>query len=1039
MKNSKTIILILVASILLCLSHPAIATTDTYHFFDRVGRNQVLDFEKSYNSSFVDNISGFYNMGITSQLITITSSESKEDVVVDLEIPINVVIGSQTYRDAIRFYSATFTPQLTPLEEIPFFISSVNSTHVNIKIRTDLNSGSNYILLAYGGIDGDLSIENKSNESAVYDIFFMNTTTDLIQNTQFFNGNFNAMHMEFRPNSTGGSNVQYIALRPSTAAAPMFRTGTEGTFVWYPQTSGYTLMSGTNGVNLTIDIVRNNNNTSTVKLYNEATGQTITNISTVTTSEFTGLFFAPANTNGRVTFYKIGLYNTTETTTIIGGFLTLFPYKVQSNIQQPTGIFSTANATGINVPSGGWLHNVSINFTPHITDWKINSTQTNGKLNFSYVPADRQANYTWELSNDSEFTQIILSGNGTYADINSSGWANIDITDFTKITPGNYSWRLKSSEAGNNTTFASQPIQISSGIAFEIRLIDGVTGDWIHTNTTSSEIVYSDAYVGNNVYVTSSTGAETYWWMAETTVRINQAGTSYNLSALQQTGAAEYWAGVKTNQIQLGVPVTIEIFATGAGRPWANQTYVLQFEEHQTTGNVLNLSIERYIYNTATRQNSTHGIIHDSRGEAISNATVTVNNSSTGAFVGTYSASAGGQYAYYNTTAASQYFSFSAVGYSTVSGIVDRIKQDVRLAATPNITISVFDSETGQPIRFFTTFLGDNQTIRSADNGTVAYDNVTEGAHQIIIQADGYAQATRQIQVSRTNTEFRLFLQPTQATEFTTPHYVRFFYRTLAGAPVPGLDISVYEGNSDTPFLQGITGTDGSVAFRMNETIKYKIVAQNNSTGVYHEFTTYPKSSEYIVIIRSGNATERSNVLQNISYKITDTGLNDTYAKITVGMASSTPSDVIDYNITIYKELDTFTSQTGSFSSSKEESFNVPYGSVYSVVITFTDADGKSITVSKTIRLDSSELKAKFKIPGFTEQWHYNCLCVAIVILSAFSFSERTSRIGGIIIPAEFFGMTAVGWLPTSVLAVCLILAVVIFAVIYFFERMDRE
>jgi hypothetical protein len=562
-----------------------------------------------------------------------------------------------------------------------------------------------------------------------------------------------------------------------------------------------------------------------------------------------------------------------------------------------------------------------------------------------------------------------------------------------------------------------------------IRFLDGATGEFYsaeqYYNGTPLVTRFSAMVLSQNLNANASAATTTLYEIARRTpIGFSQGSRIQNFTISGFNGIC------MIPDISYDVPFNIRISAV-TGIQATN--YQLNISS-QSPQEVLNLSLFRNISNYT----SINGIVSETSGEPITDGLVSIHYLN-GTLMATAPIRAGGQYGQILT--AGQYFvTYHADGYETLEGtLTSPARQDVQLRKFYNVTINAKDADTGAEIDFFTTFFGPNQTIRSTDNGTVTYQNMFAGENEIIVQADGYSQVTRTVYVGENSTDFTIFLRSTQATEFTTPHYVRFFYRTLIGSPVSGLDISIFEGNSISPSLQGITGTDGSVAFRMNETIKYKIVAKNDSAGISHEFTTYPKSSEYVVIISSRSQSDQSSILQNVSYKIADAAINSTHASITTDMMSSNPDDVIDYKITIYDELDTFTSASGTFSSSASRSFPVPLGSVYTVSITFTDVDGKSITVSKTIRLDSSELKTKFKIPGFTEQWHYNAICVVIVLISAFSFSERTARIGGIIIPAEFFMMVTIGWLQVSAFAICLVLAVVIFAVIYFFERMDQE
>ena len=458
-------------------------------------------------------------------------------------------------------------------------------------------------------------------------------------------------------------------------------------------------------------------------------------------------------------------------------------------------------------------------------------------------------------------------------------------------------------------------------------------------------------------------------------------------------------------------------------------------------------------HNASLNRTGLYGQIVDSSGNPIDNVSVEYLNQSTGAFVARSSSTAGGMFGYSNlqvnttlflTFNKTGYVSNSSFGSTSVNQNNSIFVNVIVLEKLHNISVSVVD-ENGNPVQSFTTFLGSNQTIRSTDNGTVTYNNVTSGEHEIIIQAAGFQQVTRMINIEDGGTDFILRVSREPAQEFVTPHFVRLFYRTVTGAPVQNLSVSVYAGSDGGISLEGITGEDGSVAFRLEETIKYRFVASMDGINI-SDFSTFPKSSEYIIIIRSQTNQEPSKTLSNISYTVGTSQMStfgiqsaSTNVNINVGMKSSNDTDFVRYDITIYQENEVFATRSGSFSGTKTETFSVPTGHVYSSVITFTDEDGKKKTVSKTIRLDAADLKTKFNIPGFTEQWHYNALCVFIVLITSFSFSERTFRIGGLVIPAIYFLMVYLGWMQLSVFAVCSMMTVLIMTIIYFAERMDRE
>lgn len=399
------------------------------------------------------------------------------------------------------------------------------------------------------------------------------------------------------------------------------------------------------------------------------------------------------------------------------------------------------------------------------------------------------------------------------------------------------------------------------------------------------------------------------------------------------------------------------------------------------------------------------------------------------------------------------------VGIASVSGYSDKSFYfytqnnstqvfDIYMEKLYNISISVVD-ENGTAVNSFTSFLGGNQSIRSTDDGTVHYNNVTGGEQELIIQASGYAQVTKMIYVNENSTDFVLTVTKEPAQEYITPHYVRLFYRTITGAPVADLNVTVYDSSGNSELFQAVTGTDGSVSFQLNETIQYRFVAMSGDTLI-NDFIVFPKSTEYVIFVSGTVVQPPSDVLSGIFYSITEEvpqqsllqmrAAADT-AMINVSMRSNSSPAVVDYKIIIYRGNILFDTRNGNFTDLKTETFTLPRGYIYTISITYTDEDGKSRTVSKTMRLDGSSAadKVKFSIPGFTEEWHYSALCVFIVLVTAFSFSVKTRRIGGLIIPGEMLIMGYIGWINVTAFAICLSIAVVIMSLIYFVEKAGSD
>lgn len=557
----------------------------------------------------------------------------------------------------------------------------------------------------------------------------------------------------------------------------------------------------------------------------------------------------------------------------------------------PTTEYFT-NISGIEFASNGTL-NFSIEYMPSILDFEIDNFQDRGQLNFSYKPIATASIYEWEISNNSNFSTIIRKGQTDFENISTDGKVNVKVVDFQNLTVGQYFVRVTSPESGEFSVLASGNTTLQDSVGFDIRILDGITGNWLNVtsdNFSNATQIYPIATLGGNITTASAVNhIAVNQYITNSSITVTQGGNTQTYQGYTTDSNGTRWEGNSVGNITLREPVTISINASGT-RQWMNQTYVLTLEEYMVNDGLLNLSVERRL---STYTNSTYGIVHDVSGEPVSTASYTVNNSTTGLFVGTYPAANGGQYAFRNpAAAATMFYKFTAPGYWPVDGTIGVIKQDIRMLGAPTITIKVRDSDTQEEVRYFTTFLGDNQTIRSTDNGVVTYDNISEGRHQVIIQANGYAQASREIFVTPNSTDFVLFVTKSEGEQtWVDKNFVNFTILDQTG----GL---VYDTNVKIETLDGFLKYDktlfGAASFvtELNRTTNYKITITKESENISQELFVYGSSLSgymYIYVEREmpkgppnlvGNTTvnfDASNGLFTVRINSTDPRITELY------------------------------------------------------------------------------------------------------------------------------------------------------------------
>lgn len=626
-----------------------------------------------------------------------------------------------------------------------------------------------------------------------------------------------------------------------------------------------------------------------------------------------------------------------------------------------------------------------------------------------------------------------------------------------------------------STTNTSYPVRISLACAY-YNTVSATYGDWIETDSIAGvyirvvdsvtgqvmdPVVYQggDVRLGGTLDTSVTTGYHNQYGYQFYTVRSTTITAFDQIQTVWDVKAGGY-ASNSTTTFQRPTSVVyfpiddiptethIDLKPQASASPYNNSSNSNEYNiSISPRGKIYSVPLTHSVRSDRT---GLFGQVVDQSGNPVPNATVTYRTASTGSFVNSSSTLSGGMFGYANfTPTTSYYINVDKVGYisnttleTTATVNNSRSAGVIVLKKLYNITITVVDADSGSPINTFTTFLGPDQSIKSTDNGSVTYNNTPGGETEVIIQADGYNQVSRAIYIGEGSTDFTLSVSKSGQEIYDTPNYVRFFYRTYTGVPISGLTVTVSEGNNSEIFGQGITGQDGSVSFRLDRTIKYTISASNSSAGISHSVSVYPKSSEYIIFLGRSIVEPPSEVLSTVLYSMNVTDAGEPQETLSVNLSSNATTPV-SYNIVIYTDRgeEIYKTANGSFVGSGSYQTSLDRGGVYIVSITFTDATMRQKTVSQVIRLDDTraDVEADFQIPGFTQQWHYSTLCVFIVTLSGFTFSARTKRIGGLIIPGEMLLMGYMGWIDITAFAICLMIAVVIMAIVYFADKAGSE
>lgn len=481
-----------------------------------------------------------------------------------------------------------------------------------------------------------------------------------------------------------------------------------------------------------------------------------------------------------------------------------------------------------------------------------------------------------------------------------------------------------------------------------------------------------------------------------------------------------------------------------------------------------NLSLNRYEYSisnqtkfltipiTRTANSSNvigiYGQAVDMSGRPIENATVEYRNAFTGAVDYVGSTKNGGEFGYANLTGnTSYYITISKEGYGSnqtttaTKGVsTAAIAGVVVLTPKTDIQITVVDSNTNETINYFTTYLGDQQTIRSTDNGTVRYRDVEYGEKEVIILADGYNQVSRTIYVDQNSTSFVLKISKEMTdTEFKTPLYTTFFTRNNNNIPIQNVRVSVYSENGTEELMNKMTGTDGGVTFLLDRTLSYRVeFTYGNETETIHVSGT--QSTYFTVFLNISTPGPDIRLEDKLRSGVRVSSINETAAVITATIVDDTIGMDFTNNVS-FSTLPTMTQtdvtyKTGFFSVTytiSRETYDAWAESGQTIVFTATvtdDSETANLTASMSIRKSGSGL---FDI-DIPDNFKMVIVIAAALLLGlgASAFNTVTLTYIGIILPILVGNW--ITWINVPVAILAFLVLGLALAIMYDMRKQDK-
>lgn len=271
-----------------------------------------------------------------------------------------------------------------------------------------------------------------------------------------------------------------------------------------------------------------------------------------------------------------------------------------------------------------------------------------------------------------------------------------------------------------------------------------------------------------------------------------------------------------------------EIFNTGVYGSWVQLNNSKMVPDSQIVTNITTSFV--YFNNTDYLMNYTAGTI-----QINASGNMTENNN-------TYI-----NYSYYLPT--TYYVNSTADGYDDSIDYKTVVNswtvQNIPLRAIYSLNITSVDSVTGAKIQEFTVVV--DSESRDITNGTTTYYK-NYGIYTITVSSDGYYSSQENVIMDR-NRDVQLSLLPVDS-EYYHAHYVEFVVCSIWGTKYSDVTVNVYNSTdtSGDTLLNGTTGTNGAVSFRMDENIRYTMVFTGGGI-VEKTINIYPKNERYYIIV----------------------------------------------------------------------------------------------------------------------------------------------------------------------------------------------
>lgn len=330
-----------------------------------------------------------------------------------------------------------------------------------------------------------------------------------------------------------------------------------------------------------------------------------------------------------------------------------------------------------------------------------------------------------------------------------------------------------------------------------------------------------------------------------------------------------------------------------------------------------------------------------------------------------------------------------------------------------------------------------NETSKNTTDGTVTFTDLDYGTYTVGAYAEDYYGSEENVLVDE-DRETVIYLTKLSeggpGVEYP-PHYVLFTVKNLYGQPLGGVDVDVSYTNG-TSFGSGYTGADGGIGFEMIEITKYNIEFTYNSWS--DSIGIYPTSNSYTIIAPVKPTEEHKVLRENVKWNFSTSKSDDTHRYFNFSY-----EDGLDHTTEIKfsvlnKTRDEIYNETVTDTSSKEFSYTAsPWeGKTFYAVFEAKHEELDDFGEGKYYVFHIEDRLIDLKLD---EDWHYQAISIALLILLASLFSAVTVMHGAVVVAlfGNFFYF--INWLEIPSGTIIMPTVLVLSALIYMSKKGRKE